>query len=30
MQLVEVAAKYAFGKGKVVILDCGGRDDPIS
>lgn len=30
MELVLVAAKYAHGLGKVVILDCGGRDDPIS
>lgn len=24
-----LAAKYATSKGKIVILDCGGRDDPI-
>jgi ribokinase len=30
MSLNLVAAKYAHSRGKVVILDCGGRDDPIS
>jgi sugar/nucleoside kinase (ribokinase family) len=30
MKLNEIAAKYAHSRGKVVILDCGGRDDPIT
>lgn len=29
MEINVAAAKYAYGKGKVVILDCGGRDDDI-
>lgn len=30
MSIVEEAAVYAFNKGKVVILDCGGQDAPIT
>lgn len=30
MEINLAAAKYAQSQGKVVILDCGGRDDPIS
>lgn len=30
MSLVEAASVYAKGKGKTVILDCGGQDEPIS
>ena len=30
MSLVLAAAKYAKNKGKVVILDCGGQDSPIT
>ncbi len=29
MQINVLAAKYAKNKGKIVILDCGGRDDLI-
>jgi sugar/nucleoside kinase (ribokinase family) len=29
MEIDVLAAKYAKSKGKTVILDCGGRDDPI-
>lgn len=29
MEIDLLAAKYAKSKGKTVILDCGGRDDPI-
>jgi|JI91814BRNA_FD_contig_31_9650615_length_474_multi_1_in_0_out_0_1 hypothetical protein len=29
MQINTLAAKYAKSKGKVVMLDCGGRDDVI-
>jgi sugar/nucleoside kinase (ribokinase family) len=29
MEVDLLAAKYAKSKGKTVILDCGGRDDPI-
>lgn len=29
MEIDLLAAKYAKSKGKIVILDCGGRDDPI-
>jgi hypothetical protein len=29
MELDTLAAKYAKSKGKIVILDCGGRDDDI-
>ncbi len=30
MTLVEAAAIYAHSLGKIVILDCGGQDLPIS
>jgi len=30
MEIDVLAAQYAKSKGKKVILDCGGRDDPIS
>ncbi len=30
MEIDVLAAQYAKSKGKTVILDCGGRDDPIS
>ena len=30
MSLVLAAAKYATSLGKIVILDCGGQDSPIS
>ncbi len=30
MSLVLAAAKYAHSKGKIVVLDCGGQDSPIS
>jgi hypothetical protein len=29
MNINLIAAKFAYSKGKTVILDCGGRDDPI-
>lgn len=29
MEIDVLAAQYAKSKGKTVILDCGGRDDPI-
>jgi len=30
MSLVEAASVYGHPKGKTVILDCGGQDEPIS
>jgi len=29
MEVNTAAAKYAYSQGKIVILDCGGRDDEI-
>jgi hypothetical protein len=29
MEINLAAAKYAHSQSKIVILDCGGRDDPI-